>query len=419
MSSQSPHAPAASLAAEVIAVGSEMLFANRVDTNSLYIAAQLEKFGVSLIAKTVVGDELPTIKKALALALTRVDFIFVTGGLGPTEDDLTRQAVSEQLGLELIYHPEVVDEIEKRFQRFGRTMPEINKRQGYVLESAKILANSQGTAPGQHLQFEGREIFLVPGPPRELQPMFQAYVIPLLEQLGLRPRFQRYFRIAGLPESRVDSLVAPIYHLYPEIRSTILASPGDIELFFLADHETERLAELAEKVSEVLGEDIYATEEITLEVALGRLLNERGTTLSVAESCTGGMLGEWITRVPGSSAYFLGGVVAYSNDLKIQLLDVPAQLLQQHGAVSEEVAGAMADGMRRRAGSSYGVSVTGVAGPDGGSEAKPVGTVFIGCSSQNRTIAPCFHFPGEREVVRVLSTRTALNLLRKEILRVK
>jgi nicotinamide-nucleotide amidase len=403
----------------VIAIGSEMLFASRVDSNSLYIARQLERFGVPLIAKSVVGDDLQTIKKALALALTRADFIFLTGGLGPTEDDLTRQAVSEQLGLELIFHSQVVEGIERRFHRFGRTMPEINKRQGYVLETAKILENPYGTAPGQHLQFEGRELFLFPGPPRELQPMLQTYVIPLLDRLGLCAGCQRYFRVAGLPESSLDSLVAPIYRLYPEIRTTILATPGDIELFFLADQETPRLAELMEKVSEVLGENIYATEEITLEVALGRLLKERGATLSVAESCTGGMLAEWITRVPGSSVYFLGGVVAYSNDLKIQLLNVPSQWLQQHGAVSEEVAGAMADGMRRRTRSSYGISITGVAGPDGGSEAKPVGTVFIGCSSDTRTIAPRFQFAGEREVVRVLSTRTALNLLRKEILKAK
>src|SRR2546425_1281619 len=194
MSSQPHNVLAASLAAEVIAIGSEMLFSSRVDSNSLYIARQLERFGVPLIAKTVVGDDLQTIKKALALALTRADFIFLTGGLGPTEDDLTRQAVSEQLGLELIYRPEVVEEIERRFQRFGRTMPEINKRQGYVLEKAQILENPHGTAPGQHLQFEGRELFLLPGPPRELQPMFQTYVIPLLEQLGLCAGCQRYFR---------------------------------------------------------------------------------------------------------------------------------------------------------------------------------------------------------------------------------
>ncbi|HEV8132475.1 MAG TPA: competence/damage-inducible protein A [Acidobacteriota bacterium] len=402
------------MVAEVIAIGSEMLFADRIDSNSLYTSAQLERFGISLIAKTVVGDDLTMIRKALALALTRADFIFLTGGLGPTEDDLTRQAVSEQLGLELVYHPEIVRQIESRFQSLGRSMPEINRRQGFILETAQALENSEGTAPGQYVQFEGRNIFLLPGPPRELQPMFQKYVIPLIEQLGLRPRSFRYFRIAGLPESRVDSLVAPIYRQYPDIQSTILASPGDIELFFFAENDA-RLAELAEKVTAELGDNIYATEEISLEAAIARLIKERGVTLSVAESCTGGMVGEWITRTPGSSEFFLGGVVAYSNSLKIDLLGVPPEMLRDQGAVSEEAAKAMADGARRRTGSSYALSITGVAGPGGGSESKPVGTVFIGCSHAGRTIAARFQFPGNREVVRLLSTRAALNLLRKEL----
>ncbi|MBI2821253.1 MAG: competence/damage-inducible protein A, partial [Acidobacteria bacterium] len=274
--------------AEVIAIGSEMLFSSRIDTNSLYIAERLQSFGVPLVAKSIVGDDLKLIKKTLEIALTRADFIFLTGGLGPTEDDLTRHAVSELLGLELIYHPEIVEKISERFQKLRRTMHEINKRQGFILETATPLENLHGTAPGQYLKYEGKHLFLLPGPPRELQPMIQAHLIPLLMRLGLRPKERRYFRVAGLPESQVEAVVAPVYCQYPEIHSTILAAPGEIELVFIADNDGSRLPELAERVAAVLGDEIYATDETPLEAVLGNLLKARGATLSVAESCTGG-----------------------------------------------------------------------------------------------------------------------------------
>jgi nicotinamide-nucleotide amidase len=404
------------LQAEVIAVGSEMLFSGRIDSNSTYIGLQLERYGIGLAAKSVVADDVRIIRDNLALALSRAGLIFLTGGLGPTEDDLTRDAVSEQLGLELVYHPQIVEQIEKRFRRLGRTMSEINKRQGFILEGATPLANGYGTAPGQYLRFEGRHIFLLPGPPSELQPMIEEHLPPLLDRLGLHPRARRYFRIAGLPESQVDATVSPVYRQYPEIQSTILASPGDIELFFFSPEEGPRLEELASRVHEALGEAIFATEEITLETAVARLLRQRHATLAVAESCTGGMLGEWITRVEGSSSFFSGGVVAYSNRLKEELLGVPARLLRQHGAVSAAVAEAMAEGARHSAGVDFALSVTGVAGPGGGTEAKPVGTVFIGYSDSSRCRSSRHQFLGGREAVRVLSTRTALNLLRKELL---
>jgi nicotinamide-nucleotide amidase len=409
--------PPAPLVAEVIAIGSEMLFAGRVDTNSSFIAAHLDRFGVPLVAKTIVGDDVATIRKALAIALTRSDFIFLTGGLGPTEDDLTREAASEALGLELVYHPKIVDEIEARFQRLGRKMPEINRRQGYVLETARALENNYGTAPGQYLVFEGRHIFLLPGPPRELRPIVERHLISLLQDLGLRPGARRYFRVAGLPESQADSLISPIYRRYPTIRCTILASPGDIEIYFLADHDGNELQELTAKVAAALGDNVFATEEINLEDAVGRMLAARRATLSVAESCTGGMLGETITRTPGSSAYFLGGVLAYSNALKEQLLDVSPEILAQHGAVSGAAAEAMAQGIRRRTGSDFALSITGIAGPDGGTEEKPVGTVFIGLSDATKTTAHRYQLGGERSLVRLLSVRTALNLLRKELQR--
>ena len=405
------------LVAEVVAIGSEMLFSGRLDTNSVYIGSQLEQYGVQVIAKSVVADDVKLIGSALALALTRADLIFLTGGLGPTEDDLTRHAVSGQLGLELIYHQEIVDQITERFRKLGRTMHEINKRQGFILQTAVPLENSRGTAPGQYLRVQGRHLFLLPGPPRELQPMIETHVLPLLDGLGLRARPRKYFRIAGLPESQVDATVAPIYQEYSEIQTTILASPGDIELFFFAQEESPRLAELAARVAAVLGDDVYATEEVSLETVVGRLLKERGATLAVAESCTGGMLGEWITRSAGSSDFFLGGIVAYSNALKEQLLDVPQELLRRHGAVSGPVAEAMAVGARSRARADYALAITGVAGPSGGSAEKPVGTVFVGYSdAEGGRRAVHFHFLGEREVVRVLGTRAALNLLRKELL---
>lgn len=251
--------------------------------------------------------------------------------------------------------------------------------------------------------------------------MIQSHLVPLLVRLGFSPWARRYFRISGVPESQVDATVAPIYRRYPEIRSTILASPGEIELIFIADQESPRLSELAAGISQALGDDIYTTEEISLEAILVGRLREGGVTLSVAESCTGGMLGEWITRVPGSSDVFRGGVIAYSNALKSQMLGVSRKLLRSEGAVSAPVAKAMADGVRRRCGSDFGLSVTGIAGPGGGSEAKPVGTVFVACSDGTRKTprktALGFHFLGDREVIRLLSTRAALNLLRKELLR--
>ena len=404
------------LHAEVIAIGSEMLFSGRIDTNSSYIALQLERYGIGLLAKSVVADDIRVIRDSLAQALSRAGLIFLTGGLGPTEDDLTRQAVSEQLGLEMVYHPEIVEQIEKRFRRLGRTMSEINKRQGFVLSGARVLPNRNGTAPGQCLRFEGRYLFLLPGPPSELQPMVDEHLPPLLNRLGLQPRARRYFRIAGLPESQVDATVSPIYRQYPEIQSTILASPGDIELFFFAADEGPRLQELASRVQEALGAAIFALDEITLEAAVGDLLREKGLTLAVAESCTGGMLAEWITRVPGSSSFFLGGVVAYNNRVKQRLLDVPAGTLRSHGAVSAEVAEAMALAACRQTGADLALSITGIAGPGGGSAEKPVGTVFVGCSDGRESRSVRHQFFGGRQAIRMLSTRSALNLLRRELL---
>jgi nicotinamide-nucleotide amidase len=408
-----------SVKAEIIAVGSELLTPFRLDTNSLFLTDELNRLGIAVIRKTVVGDDREEMRSAFQEALARADLVVSSGGLGPTEDDLTREVVAELLGRRLVRNDRILERIRARFRSFGREMPPINERQALVPEGALPLENANGTAPGLWLETDAHIVVLFPGPPAELQPMFSAYVRPMLEQrAGRRRIFDRVLRVAGMPESDVDQRVAPIYRSYRDVETTILAAPGEIELHFRVWSEDARAAEklldeITARVAAALGESVFTTRAESLEEVVARELSRRGATIAVAESCTGGLVSERLTSIPGSSNYFLGAVVSYSNELKTALVDVPAALIEAHGAVSAEVALAMAEGIRRRARATLGLSVTGIAGPGGGSPEKPVGTVHIGLADERQARQRKFLFPGNRERVRRQASEAALDMVRR------
>jgi nicotinamide-nucleotide amidase len=405
--------------AEIIAVGSEMLTPDHVDTNSLFLTRKLNEIGIEVRFKTVVGDTEEDIAAVLHSALSRSDFIIFSGGLGPTEDDLTRPAVARVLGRALDTDPGILDALRARFASRGIRMAAINERQAQVIAGAEVLKNPRGTAPGMWIDAgNGRRIVLLPGPPRELMPMFECEVMPRLETLGGGRRLhRRSFSVVGMPESEVDSIVAPIYKAYSSIQTTILAAPGHIAIHLSRWAEPDEpvldLEELSRAIQAALGNAVFTMSEEALEGVVGRLLRESGRTLSVAESCTSGMIGMKITRIAGSSEYFLGGILCYSNELKTSLCGVPAEVLERHGAVSAETAEALAMGVRSATQSSIGLSITGIAGPAGGTREKPVGLVYVGVSDGRRTVHGSRNLPGDRDAVRERAAFFALALLRE------
>jgi nicotinamide-nucleotide amidase len=405
--------------AEIIAVGSELLTPDRIDTNSLFLTQRLNHLGIAVARKTVVGDQHDHVRDAFRCALDRCNLVISSGGLGPTLDDLTREALAELLSRKLVLNSSVLQNIEARFRRLGRTMPEVNKRQAMVPEGADLLENARGTAPGLWLESAGRIIVLLPGPPHELKAMFTERVEPRLERLaGATRLFYRELRTAGLTESEVEQRTAPIYTQYPEVQTTILTAPGEIQLHLRAwssDHAAaERmLDELIERINFALGENVFTSNGQSLEEIVAHEMTLNQATVATAESCTGGLLAERLTRIPGSSSYFLGGVVCYSNDLKIAWADVPAELIESKGAVSPEVAQALAQGIRRRIGATLGIGITGIAGPSGGSPEKPVGLVYIALTDGNGTRDRTLRFPGDRERIRWHASQAALDMLRR------
>jgi nicotinamide-nucleotide amidase len=412
--------------AEIIAVGSEMLTPSRMDTNSLYLTEQLNLLGVEVIFKSIVGDDLRRLVAAAQHGLFRSDILIFSGGLGPTEDDLTREAVAEALGLKLHRDPEILARLEQRFADRGWKMSSNNTKQADVLEGATALPNPNGTAPGQWLsgEFDGREhiIILLPGPPHEMKALFEAEVRERL-RAKVPPAFLavRTLKIAMLGESAVDARVAPIYKRYSDVETTILAGAGEIELHFKTRAATQgaaqsRVDEVAGVVEDELDDAVYSRNGESLEQIVGYWLQMRSATLAVAESCTGGLLAERITSIGGSSRYFLGGAVVYSNALKTELAGVPAEMIERHGAVSREVAAALAEGIRYRCESTLGVGITGVAGPTGGTAEKPVGMVFHAVASSTGTEVIQRNFPGDRKRIRRFATTMALDMVRKNLM---
>jgi nicotinamide-nucleotide amidase len=404
--------------AEIIAVGSELLTPDRQDTNSLFLTEELNKLGIEVLRKTIVGDNRELLSAAFRDALNRVPVVISSGGLGPTEDDLTRETVAELLKRPMRRNEAVVRAIEARFRSFKRDMPEVNLRQAMVPEGAEVLENPRGTAPGLWLEDNGRMIALLPGPPRELKPLFLEQVLPRLRQRASGVRMlHRELRVTGLGESHVEERIRPIYTRYPEVTTTILAAPGEVQIHLRiwtdeAAPANLVLDEIVRSFELALGERIFAHSAKSLEEVVAELLTTQRTTIAAAESCTGGLFAERLTRTPGSSSYFLGGVVCYSNELKTAWADVPADLILAKGAVSSEVAVALAEGIRRCVGSALGVGITGIAGPGGGSEEKPVGTVHIALSFPGGVKERAVHIPGDREMIRQQASQIALDIVR-------
>jgi nicotinamide-nucleotide amidase len=412
--------------AEIIAVGSELLTPHRLDTNSLYLTEQLNLLGVDVIFKGIVGDNLRHLVAAAQHAMFRSDIVVFSGGLGPTEDDLTREAVAEALGVSLHRDPEIVAKLEKRFADRGWKMTPNNAKQADIIEGATVLPNPNGTASGQWLsgEFEGREriVILLPGPPHEMKALFENEVRERLRsKVPPAHLFTRTLKIAMLGESAVDARVAPIYKRYPDVETTILAGAGEIELHFKTQAATleaaeARADEVAGLVEDELDDAVYSRDGQSLEQIVGYWLQMRNATLAAAESCTGGLLAERITSVAGSSRYFLGGAVVYSNELKTELAGVPTEMIERHGAVSREVAAALAEGIRYRCESTLGVGITGVAGPGGGTAEKPVGLVFHAVASDAGTEVIQRNFPGDRKRIRRFASTMALDMVRRKLM---
>jgi nicotinamide-nucleotide amidase len=408
--------------AEIIAVGSELLTPDKIDTNSLFLTEELNKLGIEIVRKTVVGDDRALLLEAFRDAVNRVPLIIASGGLGPTEDDLTRETVAELLDRKLVRNDAIVRAIEARFRSFGRQMPDSNVRQAMVPEGAEPLDNPRGTAPGLWIEDRDQTIVLLPGPPRELRPMFREQVLPRLRRRVSAVRmYHRELRVTGLGESYVDSLAGPVYTRYPEVQTTVLASPGEVQIhlrLWTADsaHAEALFADIERGLDLALTDRIFSRDSSPLEEVVAHKLWKQNATISSAESCTGGLFAERLTTIAGSSAYFLGGVVCYSNEMKTAWADVPPEMIATKGAVSSEVAIALADGIRRRVGSTLGIGITGIAGPGGGSEEKPVGTVHIALASAIVTRERALRLPGDREMVRMQAAQAALDMVRVHFL---
>jgi len=411
----------------ILAVGSEMLTPFRVDTNSLFITERLNTIGYDVRLKAVVADDVGELADVVEAALRWADLIVITGGLGPTEDDITRDAVARVTNVPMDVDERIVDRIRERFARRSLAMPEINRRQGLVPRGATVIDNPNGTAPGLWLEHGKSAIVLLPGPPRELKPMFEALLRDRLAANGAGAGlFRRVLKITGRTESDVDAHVQPIYGQWTTqpvpISTTILAVLGQIELHLTAHAPGQAeadaaLDQAARQLEEALAPAVYSVDGRPLERVIGDLLREKKLTIAVAESCTGGLLASRLTDVPGSSEYVERGVVCYSNQAKIEMVGVPEALIQQHGAVSEPVAEAMAAGIRERARTNVGIGITGIAGPGGGTPEKPVGTVCIAVILDDQTRVRTFPFFGGREMVKFQSTQAAMNMLRLLLLK--
>lgn len=416
--------------AEIIAVGSEMLTPHRQDTNSLYLTAQLNDLGVEVAFKTIVGDNPQHLTDAAKIAIGRADIVLFSGGLGPTEDDLTREAAAAALGLELHPDPDTLAAMYKRFAARQATMPPNNAKQADLLDGARLLRNKNGSAPGQYLDTvvngHRKIVILLPGPPGELKPLFRDVCRPLLAaSLPQRHLARRTLRMALIPESAVDARTAPIYKRYPDVETTILAGSGEIQLHFLCAKPTlseaqARVDEVVEEIEHEMDDAIFSSHGESLEEVVLLMLGMRHLTLAVAESCTGGLLAQRLTSVPNSSSAFLGGAVVYATELKTLFCDVGKETIDTKGAVSEETARELAEGIRRRTGASIGISTTGLAGPGGGAPGpdaeKPIGRVYIGFSDSRRTDVIELNLSGDRDRIRLWATQHALEQIRRRLL---
>ena len=412
--------------AEIIAVGSEMLTPFRQDTNSLFLTRHLNELGVVVAFKTVVGDNFDHLVSVARAALERSDIAIFTGGLGPTEDDLTRECVAAALGVDLRRDHDMVAAMYKRFAERRIQMPPNNAKQADVIQGAVVLPNPRGTAPGQYLvttvNGQSRIVILLPGPPHEMEALWRTECEPRLqEEIPPAAIATKVLKTAMLPESAADQRTAPIYKRYPNIETTVLAGQGQVEFHLRCTAPTIEEAqsavdELAGELEDELDDAVFSTGGESLEEIVGYFLQMRDLKLAVAESCTGGMVAERLTSVPGSSRFFLGGAVVYSNDLKTLFADIPPLMLEAHGAVSKEVAIALAENIREICNADIGVGVTGIAGPTGGTEEKPVGLVWVAVSDGTKHETVQRRFPGDRERIRRWASQQALDLVRRMVM---
>ena len=414
------------MVAEIIAVGSEMLTPYRVDTNSLALTAELNKLGVAVAFKTILGDDLKQLIEAARVALGRADIVIFSGGLGPTEDDLTREAVAAVLGRGMQRDEEIISSLRRRFEQRGITIRENNFKQADVIEGAEVLPNANGTAPGQWVDTDvdgkRRVLVLLPGPPKELTALYTDQVEHRLRAVVPQVHIATAsLRMAVVPESEVDARTAPIYQQYPDVQTTILSTQGEIQLHFqctkpiLAEAEA-RVAEVQSRCAAEMGAAVFSDKNESPEEVVLHLLAKRALTLAVAESCTGGLLAQRLTSIPGSSGAFLGGAIVYANAMKTALADVPPELIHEHGAVSEEVGRALAEGIRNRTTAAFGIGITGIAGPGGATETKPIGLVYVAVADADKTECLKLNLSGDRERIRWFASQHALMQLRKLLL---
>jgi nicotinamide-nucleotide amidase len=411
--------------AAIIAVGSELLSTTKLDTNSLRLARSLERFGVEVVRKSVVPDRVDDLIEELKYMLDRCELVITTGGLGPTEDDVTKEAISSALSLPLWLDPQILSLIEQRFTERGLTMPEVNRKQAMVFAGHRTLYNKRGTAPGFHLDLshlgEPKHLFVLPGVPFELEGMLEHDLERWLRSTQDQSRFRRIVKVTGMTESQVEELLQPFYENHRGEPVTVLAGHGEVQIHLQADGRADdafpRLMQYEQELHDLFGDRIFGLDDEQLESVVGRLLGSRGETVSTAESCTGGLIASRITDVSGSSAYFVGGVTAYTRDVKQFMLGVDPEVIDRDGEVSEEVARQLARGARRRFGTTYGIGVTGIAGPSGGSADKPVGTVHVSIASPTTTEHRKYLLAGSRELIKRYATQLALNMLRLFIVR--
>ncbi|MDH7601243.1 MAG: competence/damage-inducible protein A [Armatimonadota bacterium] len=410
--------------AEIISVGTELLLGQIVDTNAVYLSQLLPQFGIDLHYRITVGDNAARLTEALKTALSRADLVFTIGGLGPTEDDLTKETVAQLVGDEMFLDEELASKLQAFFEARGVEMPESNLKQAMVPRRGRSFPNPLGTAPGAAFETDdGKAIIVLPGPPKEFKALVDQCVVPYLrERVGNASNVirSRVLRLTGIGESSVEDAIK---HLISSTNPTVapLASPGEVRLRITAKAPTPAEAEamideMDSKIVSILGHCVFGRDDETLERVVVESLIARKLTLAVAESCTGGLVASRITDVPGCSAIFLAGVVSYSNEAKKELLGVPDDLLRAHGAVSEPVARAMAEGIRRVTGADIGVSTTGIAGPTGATETKPVGLVFTALAADSGTVVRRHQFAGDRTDIKLRASQAALDMVRMSLI---
>jgi nicotinamide-nucleotide amidase len=408
--------------AYIISTGTELLIGSTIDTNSVFLSEKLMALGIRVVGKSTVGDNAESIKNAFNTGLATADIVISSGGLGPTFDDLTKTVACEVMGTKLELRPEEAERIKMYFERRQRKMPDINLKQAMFPPEAKVLPNPLGTAPGMYLKKGDKVVVLLPGPPREMQPMYLNELEPLLSSdfKLVRKALTRTIKVLGPGESQVEELIEDVMKNPEGCSLALIAKDGEVHIRVTAEgkdlkHSGAMLDSVTHRIKERLGNNVFGYDDDTLPSIAGILLKAHNKSLAVAESCTGGLLGRLITDIPGSSSYFWGGIISYSNEAKIELLKVDSSILEKFGAVSSTIAEAMAKGVVKQSGADIGVAITGIAGPEGGTDLKPVGLVYIGLAEGDYCESKELRFVGERNAIRLLAAKSALDMVRRHL----